>query len=254
MQDDTKSSESSPPATSISQFEYASMIRSACEKDMEAIIEVEMTSFPHVYTDSNGLADCRRRELERGYPCYRILTAGSELGERREIHGFVILESYLHSYREYRDAGTGEEIILPANRPPDKKPAYSILMAAIRADPALVDEEFLFVSEICIHPHARARGNGTRLMRHIVDVADVLAVKIIVLVEGSVSDAARQWTVDEAEEVDAVELTALRKGEQRTTMSFFSKLGFKKRAHFFWGRRGCAIPKIFYVMQYPAYT
>ncbi|KAI0427114.1 hypothetical protein F5Y09DRAFT_333601 [Xylaria sp. FL1042] len=253
MQDDTKSSESSSSPTSISQFEYASMIRSACENDMKAIIEVETTSFPHVYTDVDGLADCRRRELERGYPCYRILTESPEFGDQMAIRGFVILESYLRSYKEYHDAGTGEGITLPANRPPDKKPAYSILMAAIRADPALLDEEFLFISEICIHPHARERGNGTRLMRHIVDVADVLSVKIIVLVEGSVSDAARQWTADEAEEVNTVELTALREREQRTTMSFYSKLGFKKRAYFFWGRRGCAIPKIFYVMQYPTY-
>ncbi|KAI1420057.1 hypothetical protein F5Y12DRAFT_788566 [Xylaria sp. FL1777] len=253
MQDDTKSSESSSPPTSISQFEYASMIRSACESDMEAIIEVETSSFPHIYTDVGGLADCRRRELEGGYPCYRILTASSEFGDQTAIHGLVIFESYLRSYREYRDAGTGEGITLPANRPPDKKPAYSILMAAIRADPALLDEEFLFVSEICIHPQVRERGNGTRLMRHIVDVADVLAVKIIVLVEGSVSDAAQQWTADEAEEVNAVELTTLRAREQRTTVSFYGRLGFKKRAYFFWGRRDCAIPRIFYVMQYPAY-
>ncbi|KAK5633552.1 hypothetical protein RRF57_009266 [Xylaria bambusicola] len=90
-------------------------------------------------------------------------------------------------------------------------------------------------------------------MRHIVDVADMLAVKIIVLVEGSVSDAAQRWTADEAEEINAVELTTLREREQRTTMPFYDKLGFKKRAYFFWGRRGCAIPRIFYVMQYPAY-
>ncbi|KAH8155976.1 hypothetical protein CIB48_g12271 [Xylaria polymorpha] len=85
-------------------------------------------------------------------------------------------------------------------------------------------------------------------------MADVLAVKIIVLVEGSVSDAAQQWMADEAEEVDAVELTALREREQRTSMRFYeNKLGFKKRAHFFWGRRGSAIPRIFHVMQYPAH-
>ncbi|KAI1313316.1 hypothetical protein F5Y03DRAFT_161031 [Xylaria venustula] len=251
MQDDTKSSVLLAPSTSISHLHYASMIRSACERDMEAIIEVEMTSFPHVYTDVGGLADCRRRELEGGYPCYRILTAGSEFGDETGIHGFVIFESYLRSYREYHDAGTGEGIALPANRPPDKKPAYSILMAAIRADPALLDEEFLFVSEICIHPHVRKRGNGTRLMRHIVDVADVLAVKIIVLVEGSACDAAQQWAADEAEEINTLELTALREGEQKTAMPFYRKLGFKKRSYFFWGRHGCAIPRIFYVMQYP---
>ncbi|KAI0905069.1 hypothetical protein F4823DRAFT_567121 [Ustulina deusta] len=251
MQDDAKSSEPSSPPTSISQFEYASMIRSACESDIKAIIEVETISFPQVYTDVDYLADCRRRELKGRYPCYRILTASPEFGDQA-IHGFVIFESYLRSSREYHDAGTGERITLPANHPPDK-PAYSILMAAIRADPALLDEEFLFVSEICIHPHVRERGNGTRLMRHILDVADVLAVKIIVLAEGSVSDAAQQWMADEAEEIDAVELAALRERETRTTMPFYGKLGFKKRAYFFWGRRDCAIPRIFYVMQYPAY-
>lgn len=121
------------------------MIRSASESDMQAIIEVETTSFPHVYTDVGHLADCRRRELEGGYPCYRILIpSSSELGgQTAAIHGLVIFESYLRSYREYHDAGTGEGIALPANWPPDKKPAYSILMAAIRADPALLDEEFL---------------------------------------------------------------------------------------------------------------
>ncbi|TGJ78206.1 hypothetical protein E0Z10_g10562 [Xylaria hypoxylon] len=254
MQDDVDSSEkSSPTLTSISLPENASMIRSACEGDMEAIIEVETTSFPQVYTDVDDLAHCRRRELEGGYPCYRILAASSECGDQSAIHGLVIFESYLRSYKEYRDAETGEGITLPANRPPDKKPAYNILMAATRADPALLDDEFLFVSEICIHPHMRERGNGTRLMRHIVDVANVLAVKIIVLVEGSVSDAAQQWTADEAEEVNAVELAALKEREQRTTMSFYGKLGFKKRAYFFWGRRDCAIPRIFNVMQYPAY-
>ncbi|KAI1362968.1 hypothetical protein F5Y08DRAFT_341160 [Xylaria arbuscula] len=230
------------------------MIRSASESDMQAIIDVETTSFPHVYTDVGHLMDCRRRELEGGYPCYRILTpASSELGHQTEIHGLVILESYLRSCREYHDTRTGEGFRLPANWPPDEKPAYSILMAAIRADPALLDEEFLFVSEICIHPLAREKGNGTKLMRHIADVADVLALKIIVLVEGSVSDAARQWAADEAEEVNTVELTELRAREQRTTIPFYGKLGYKKRAYFFWGRRGCAIPRIFYVMQYPAY-
>ncbi|KAJ8121555.1 hypothetical protein O1611_g10073 [Lasiodiplodia mahajangana] len=149
---------------------------------------------------------------------------------------------------------TGERIPLPANRPLDRKPAYSILMAATRADPGLPDEEFLsVVSEICVHPHMRGRGNGTRLMRHIMGMADVLGVKIIVLVEGSVSEAARQWVANEAEEVNGVELVALEEGEQRTTMPFYEdKLGFKKRAYFFWGRQGSAIPRIFHIMQYPA--
>ncbi|KAI0535146.1 hypothetical protein GGR58DRAFT_504540 [Xylaria digitata] len=253
MQDDVNFLEKPSTLTSISQPENVTMIRSACESDMEAIIEVEKTSFPHVYTNVDDLTDCRRRELGEGYPCYRILAARSECGDQAVIHGLVIFESYLRSYREYRDAKTGEGIMLPANRPPDKKPVYSILMAATRADPALLDDEFLLVSEICIPPHVRERGNGTRLMRHIVDMADVLAVKIIVLVEGSVSDAAQQWTADEAEEVNAVELAALKEREPRTTMPFYGKLGFQKRAYFFWGRRDYAIPRIFYIMQYSAY-
>ncbi|KAK5633553.1 hypothetical protein RRF57_009267 [Xylaria bambusicola] len=136
-------SETSSSQTSISQFEYASMIRPASQSDMEAIIEVETTSFPQVYTDVGHLADCRRRELEGGYPYYRILTTNPELGDETAIYGLIIFESYLRSYREYHDTGTGKGIVLPANRPPDRKPAYSILMAAIRADPALLDEEFL---------------------------------------------------------------------------------------------------------------
>ncbi|KAI0453515.1 hypothetical protein F5B21DRAFT_515287 [Xylaria acuta] len=254
--DDVNSSEApSPTSTSTSRSEYAGgVIRSACESDAEAIVEVEATSFPQVYTDAAGLADCRRRELEGGYPCYKVLAASSEFAELSAVHGFIIFESYLRSFREYRDSKTGEGIALPANSPPDRKPAYSILMAAIRADPKLLEEEFLFVSEICIHPHVREKGNGTRLMHHMVEMADVLAVKIIVLVEGSVSDAAQHWATDEAEEVDAVELTALREREQRTTMRFYEdKLGFKKRAYFFWGRRDSAIPRIFHVMQYPAH-
>ncbi|KAI8947789.1 hypothetical protein F4801DRAFT_592291 [Xylaria longipes] len=254
--DDANSSETpSPTSTSTSRSEYAgSVIRCACKSDTEAIVEVEATSFPQVYHDAASLVDSRRRELEGGYPCYKILAASSEFSKQSAVHGFVIFESYLRSFREYRDSKTGEGIALPANRPQDTEPAYSILMAAIRVDPELLEEEFLFVSEICIHPHVRERGNGTRLMRHMVEMADVLAVKIIVLVEGSVSDAAQQWTTDEAEEVDAVELTALREREQRTTMPFYEdKLGFKKRAYFFWGRRGSAIPRIFHVMQYPAH-
>jgi hypothetical protein len=92
-------------------------------------------------------------------------------------------------------------------------------------------------------------------MRHIVDMANELAVKIIVLVEGSVSDAAQQWTADEGEQVNAVVLAALRERAQRTTMHFYEDmLGFRRRAHFFWGRRDCTIPRIFHVMQYLAST
>ncbi|RYC55899.1 hypothetical protein CHU98_g10313 [Xylaria longipes] len=212
--DDANSSETpSPTSTSTSRSEYAgSVIRCACKSDTEAIVEVEATSFPQVYHDAASLVDSRRRELEGGYPCYKILAASSEFSKQSAVHGFVIFESYLRSFREYRDSKTGEGIALPANRPQDTKPAYSILMAAIRVDPELLEEEFLF------------------------------------------SDAAQQWTTDEAEEVDAVELTALREREQRTTMPFYEdKLGFKKRAYFFWGRRGSAIPRIFHVMQYPAH-
>ncbi|KAI0467920.1 hypothetical protein F4859DRAFT_506364 [Xylaria cf. heliscus] len=256
MEGDVESSETpSPTSTSTSPSDYVgNVIRSACESDMEAIVEVETISFPQVYPDATGLANYRRRELEGGYPYYKILEANSEVCDQSAVYGFIIFESYLRSFREYRDSKTGEGIVLPANRPRDKKPAYSILMAAIRADPDLLEEEFLFVSEICIHPHVRDRGNGTRLMHHMVEMADILAVKIIVLVEGSVSDAAQQWTTDEAEEVDVVELMALREREQRTTVRFYErKLGFRKRAYFFWGRRDSAIPRIFHVMQYPAH-
>ncbi|GAP90951.1 hypothetical protein SAMD00023353_5100740 [Rosellinia necatrix] len=243
------------PITATTQPEHVTVIRPACESDIEAIAEVETTSFPQVYTDAGYLADCRRRELEGGYPCCRILAGRSGFGDQTPIHGFVMFESYLRSHRQYCDSRTGEGIALPANRPPDRKPAYNILMAATRADPALIDEEFLFVSEICIHPHMRKRGNGTRLMRHVVEMADMLAVKIIVLAEGSVSDAAEQWAADEAEEVDDVELAMLREREEReesTATAFYQdKLGFKKRAYFFWGRRDSAIPRIFHVMQYP---
>ncbi|TRX91882.1 hypothetical protein FHL15_007201 [Xylaria flabelliformis] len=235
--DDIDSSEApSPTSTATSRSEHTeSVIRSACENDTEAIVEVESTSFPQVYSDAVDLVDYRRRELEGGYPCYRILAASSGFCEQSAVHGFIIFESYLRSFREYYDSKTGEGIALPANRLPDKKPAYTV------------------VSEICIHPHVRERGNGTRLMHHMVEIADVLAVKIVVLVEGSVSDAAQQWMADEAEEVDAVELTALKEREQRTTVQFYEdKLGFKKRAYFFWGRRDSAIPRIFHVMQYPA--
>lgn len=93
------------------------------------------------------------------------------------------------------------------------------------------------------------------MMRQITEMADVLAVKIIVLVEGSVAEAARRWTADKAEEVDAMELTLLKEMEQRTAVPFYQdRLGFKKRAYFFWGRRDSAIPRVFYVMQYPAHT
>ncbi|KAH8155975.1 hypothetical protein CIB48_g12272 [Xylaria polymorpha] len=143
--DDVNSSEApSPASTSTSRSDYAgSVIRSACESDTEAIVEVETISFPQVYPDVTGLVDCRRRELEGGYPYYKILAASSEFSEQSAVHGFVIFESYLRSFREYRDSKTGEGIALPANRPPDKKPAYSILMAAIRADPELLEEEFI---------------------------------------------------------------------------------------------------------------
>lgn len=92
-------------------------------------------------------------------------------------------------------------------------------------------------------------------MRHIVEVADVLAVKVVVLVEGSVSDAAKRWAVDEGEQVNPGELSGLREREERTMMPFYEdKLGFMRRAYFFWGRRGSGIPRIFHVMQYPAYS
>ncbi|KAI0097325.1 hypothetical protein GGR51DRAFT_566650 [Nemania sp. FL0031] len=254
MRSDVNSPEGiSSTSPSMSVREAVSVIRSACEYDMQAIVEVETSSFPQVYTDTRDLVDCRRREIEGGYPCYRILVTNSERGGQAAVQGFVVFESYLHSCRQYRDSNTGERIALPANRPLDRKPAYSILMAATRADLGLRDEEFLFVSEICVHPHMRGRGNGTKLMRHIMGIADVLGVKIIVLAEGSVSEAAMQWAANEAEEVNVVELVALEEGAQRTTVPFYEdKLGFKKRAYFFWGRQGSTIPRIFHVMQYPA--
>ncbi|KAI3318763.1 hypothetical protein HD806DRAFT_302357 [Xylariaceae sp. AK1471] len=252
MQNDVnRSEEPSPTPTSTSR--PPNVIRAARESDMEAIIEVETMSFPEVYTNAGELAHCRRRELAGGYPFFRILVASSATDGRPAIHGLLILESYLRSSREYNASGTGEEIALPANRPPDRKPANDILMAATRVDPALLEEECLYVSEICIHPCERKRGNGTKLMRHVMDIAAQLTVKIIVLVEGSVSDAAQQWTVDEGEDVNAIELAALRERELRTMMPFYEgKLGFRRRAHFYWGRRGSAIPRIFHVMQYPA--
>ncbi|KAI1171086.1 hypothetical protein F4777DRAFT_591481 [Nemania sp. FL0916] len=255
MQDDVNSfGQPARITTSLVAGEHGGIIRSACECDTEAIVEVETTSFPQVYTNASDLANCRRREIERGHPCYRILASDSQQQERSTIDGFVIFESYLRSRREYYDFQTGEKIVLPANRPPDKKPACNILMAAVRADPALLDEEFLFVSEICVHPYMRQKGAGTRLMRYVVEMADRLALKIIVLVEGPVLEAAKQWMADEAEEVNIMELATLREKEQRTTMPFYEdKLGFKQRAYFFWGRQGSAIPRIFHVMQYPAY-
>ncbi|KAI1127832.1 hypothetical protein F5Y10DRAFT_292526 [Nemania abortiva] len=255
MQGDVSSSEEiSSTSLSTSLPETVSVIRSACENDMQAIVEVETTSFPQVYTDAGDLADCRQREIEGGYPCYRILVENSKRTcEQAGIHGFVVFESYLHSCREYYDSNTGERIALPANRPLNKKPADNILSAATRADTGLLHEEFLFISEICIHPHMRGRGNGTRLMRHIVEIADVLGVAIIVLAEGSVSEAARQWAADEAEVVDHLEVAALGEREKRTAAPFYEdKLGFKKRAYFFWGRQGSAIPRIFHIMQHPA--
>lgn len=154
MQNDVRSSESEetlPPTSSSGltsqQSDRVCVIRSACKSDMEAIIEVETTSFPQIYTDADDLADSRRRELEGGYPCYRILEAQSGVddhdNDRAVVYGVVILESYLRSDREYWDYRTGEGITLPANRPPDRKPAYNILIAATRADPALMEEEFL---------------------------------------------------------------------------------------------------------------
>ncbi|KAI1113255.1 hypothetical protein F5Y14DRAFT_452152 [Nemania sp. NC0429] len=242
----------SPPSP---RAEHASTIRSARESDVEAIVAIETASFPQVYGDAGDLANCRRRDIEQGYPCYRVLAASSRQGEQTTIYGFITVESYLRSHGEYRDPQSGEGIALPANCLADKQPAYSILMAAARADPALLDDEFLFVSEICIHPRGRQTGNGTRLMRHIVEVAGVLAVKVIVLVEGSVSDAAKRWAVDEGEQVNPGELSGLREREERTMMPFYEdKLGFVRRSYFFWGRRGSGIPRIFHVMQYPAYN
>ncbi|KAI1432252.1 hypothetical protein GGR50DRAFT_697203 [Xylaria sp. CBS 124048] len=251
------------------------MIRAATKNDIEAIIEVETTSFPEIYTDTAKLAERRRRELEGGYPYHRVLLATENQAttdshdhdhdhdqSTATIQGLVTLESYLAFSRKYHDSETGEGLTLPANRPLNQKPAYDILMAAARVDPSLLDDEFLFISEICVHPRERARGNGTRLVRHIVRMADALHVKIIVLVEGSLSDAARQWKAEETEAEDldddvAVALASLgqqQKQQQETTMPFYKdKLGFRKRAHFFWGRPGCVIPRMFHVMQYPAY-
>ncbi|KAI1193427.1 hypothetical protein F5X97DRAFT_328593 [Nemania serpens] len=255
MQGDVNSSgEVSRRSPSSPQPENASVIRSACESDVEAIVEMETTSFPQVYADTVDLADCRRREIEEGYPCYRVLATSPKRGEQVTIYGFITVESYLRSHIEYRHPKTGDRIALPANCLANK-PAYSILMAAARADPALLDDEFLFISEICIRPRVRQRGHGTILMRHIVEVADVLAVKVVVLVEGSVSDAAKRWAVDEGEQVNPGELSGLREREERTMMPFYEdKLGFMRRAYFFWGRRGSGIPRIFHVMQYPAYS
>ncbi|KAI2634066.1 hypothetical protein GGS21DRAFT_490987 [Xylaria nigripes] len=242
-------------ASTPSQHRDANMIRAANEGDIEAIMEVETVSFPDVYTDADKLVQCRRRELRGGYPHYRVLTADPEIDGEATIYGLVTLESYLSSSRQYRDSETGERIALPANRPRDRKPAYDILIAATRADPGLLDEEFLFISEICVHPRERQRGNGTRLMRHIIRIADELAVKVIALVEGSISDAAQQWLAEEVEDVDAVELALRGRKQQRTTMPFYEeRLGFKKRTHFFWGRQDSLIPRIFNVMQYPAYS
>ena len=88
----------------------ANMIRAANENDMEAIIEVETTSFPDVYTDTEKLAQCRRRELEGGYPHHRVLAAGPQIGGEEAIHGLITVESYLRSSRQYRDSETGEEV------------------------------------------------------------------------------------------------------------------------------------------------
>jgi hypothetical protein len=147
MQGDVSSPEEiSSTSTSTPRPEDASVIRAACESDMQAIVEVETISFPQVYANARDLTDYRRREIEGAYPCYRILVASSEHSEQTAIRGFVVFESYLHSCREYCDSKTGEGIALPANRLLDRKPAYSTLMAATRADPALLDEEFLCAS------------------------------------------------------------------------------------------------------------
>jgi hypothetical protein len=84
---------------------------------------------------------------------------------------------------------------------------------------------------------------------------------VIVLVEGTISDAARKWAVacqEEGEEVDpAVSLGGdggSVNGEEQETrpmLPFYrDKLGFKTRSHFFWGRKNSSIPRVFYVMQY----
>lgn len=92
-------------------------------------------------------------------------------------------------------------------------------------------------------------------MRYVVEVADVLAVKVIVLVEGSVADAAKRWVADEGEQANPVVLSQLTGREEKTMMPFYeNKLGFMRRAYLFWGRRGSGIPRIFHVMQYPAYS
>lgn len=143
MQGDVNSSgEVSRRSPSSPQPENASVIRSACESDVEAIVEMETTSFPQVYADTVDLADCRRREIEEGYPCYRVLATSPKRGEQVTIYGFITVESYLRSHIEYRHPKTGDRIALPANCLANK-PAYSILMAAARADPALLDDEFL---------------------------------------------------------------------------------------------------------------
>lgn len=126
---------SRPSPASQQQPGQASIIRSACESDIEAIIEMETTSFPQVYTDTGDLADYRRREIEEDYPCHRVLAASPRHSEQATIYGFITVESYLRSHREYRNPKTGEGIALPANCLADMKPAYSILMAAARADP-----------------------------------------------------------------------------------------------------------------------
>jgi hypothetical protein len=139
--------------TSISQAEDPIGIRSARESDVEAIIEIETGAFPQVYTNASELANRRRCEIDEGYPCYRILVSRSAVDGQTEIHGVVLLESYLRSANEFHHPGTGERIALSANRPPDRKPAYDILMAATRADPALLNEEFLceFSPELAMH-------------------------------------------------------------------------------------------------------
>jgi len=82
---------------------------------------------------------------------------------------------------------------------------------------------------------------------------------VIVLVEGTISDAARKWAVacqEEGEEVDPAVSSVtgeLVNGEEeeKTMLPFYrDRLGFRTRSHFFWGRKNSSIPRVFYVMQY----
>ncbi|KAI1323718.1 hypothetical protein F5Y16DRAFT_331907 [Xylariaceae sp. FL0255] len=229
-------------------------IQCASTNDAPAIVDIQIRSFPEVYNEYDIVMHRLAHDLEANPDFCKIFTIGSTDRGRHVVHGAVILESYLWSARESQNPVTGEAIELSVNRPAERNSAENLLMAATRVDPGLLKEEFLFVPELCVHPHMRGRGLGQKLMRHVLNLANHVGLNIVVIAEDSVIEAAQRWIEEEGggEDVDPDDLDALARVEEwpATTQFYERKLSFHRRSHFFWGRQDSAIPRMFHVLQH----